>query len=327
MVEDFLKGDTMTEEQKKEKEEKSSSPVPWQKFLEEYPPGKMAVVSGLFIEQRFQQFPPQFKRPELKLFCSSNACQRRQYFEEIGDFSEVKLDDDLHLRCIFLSYRCKNCESTLKNFAVAYCYRSNASPSLAYKFGELPAFSVSVSPRLIELIRPNEELFKAGCDSENQGMGIGAFAYYRRVVNNQKDRIIDKIIEVIEETEEPNIAGELKTKLEKAKKVWFTQGVKEIQSGLPTSLFVSFKRSNENNPLLILHQAASEGLHIKSDEECLAAARSMREMMLFLAERLQEIVKDHSRWRDAAKSLMKFKHTKTKKSESNQSEGKAKQKE
>jgi hypothetical protein len=39
-----------------------------------------------------------------------------------------------------------------------------------------------------------------GRRAENQGMGIGAFAYYRRVVENQKNRIIAEIKRVAEKT-------------------------------------------------------------------------------------------------------------------------------
>jgi len=46
---------------------------------------------------------------------------------------------------------------------------------------------------VITLIGPDREIFLRGRRAENQGLGIGAFAYYRRVVENQKGRIITQI--------------------------------------------------------------------------------------------------------------------------------------
>jgi hypothetical protein len=49
---------------------------------------------------------------------------------------------------------------------------------------------------LINLIGPDREIFRQGRRAENRGLGIGAFAYYRRVVENQKNRIIAEIAKV-----------------------------------------------------------------------------------------------------------------------------------
>jgi hypothetical protein len=40
------------------------------------------------------------------------------------------------------------------------------------------------------------ENFCAGRRAESQGIGIGTFAYYRRVFDNRRSRIIDGIIKV-----------------------------------------------------------------------------------------------------------------------------------
>jgi len=40
------------------------------------------------------------------------------------------------------------------------------------------------------------------------------------------------------------------------------------------------------NPLAILHETLSEGLHEKSDEECLVAATDIREILVTLVEKI-----------------------------------------
>ena len=59
-----------------------------------------------------------------------------------------------------------------------------------------PPFGPPTPARVITLIGPDKEYYLKGRRAENQGMGIGAFSYYRRVVENQKNRIIDEVITI-----------------------------------------------------------------------------------------------------------------------------------
>ena len=62
-------------------------------------------------------------------------------------------------------------------------------------------------------------------------MGIGAFGYYRRVVENQKDSILERIIEVAKKVD----AGqEIVESLEKVKsESQFSKAINEIKPGIP----------------------------------------------------------------------------------------------
>ena len=42
----------------------------------------------------------------------------------------------------------------------------------------------------MKLVGPDRDDFLKGRRCENQGLGVGAFIYYRRVVENQKNRIL-----------------------------------------------------------------------------------------------------------------------------------------
>ena len=67
-------------------------------------------------------------------------------------------------------------------------------------YGEYPPFGERTPAKVITMIGPDRDLFLNGRRAENHGLGIGASAYYRRVVENQKDRIFDMIIEAAEAT-------------------------------------------------------------------------------------------------------------------------------
>src|ERR1700734_3781617 len=127
-----------------------------------------------------------------------------------------------------------------------------------YKFGELPVYGPPTPSRLISLIGPDRELFLQGRRCENQGLGIGAFVYYRRVVENQKNRILERIIDVAQTLGAPS---EMVATLTEAKtETQFSKAMHSVKDAMPDSL-----KLRGQNPLTLLHNALSDGLHARDD--------------------------------------------------------------
>ena len=76
----------------------------------------------------------------------------------------------------------------------------------------------------MRLIEPDRDLFLKGRRAESAGLGIGAFTYYRRIVEANKDRLLDEVIRLARhEGVEPSIIK----KLESAKsEVSFSKALK-----------------------------------------------------------------------------------------------------
>ena len=122
----------------------------------------------------------------------------------------------------------------------------------AIKVGEWPPFGPKVSPRVISILGENKDLFLMGRRSEIQGLGIGALAYYKRVIRNQKVHIFDEIIRVMRRS------GSSDSKIEKLKSAkkekHFKDAVALISDAMPQALLI-----NGYNPLALLDQAISKG--------------------------------------------------------------------
>jgi hypothetical protein len=171
------------------------------------------------------------------------------------------------------------------------------SDGTVVKYGELPAFGPPTSSKVISLIGPDRDSYLKGRQAENRGLGIGAFAYYRRVVENQKNRLLDEIIRVAERTKAPRATIEL---LSSAKdETQFSRAVEMVKDAIPPTMLI-----DGHNPLTLLHSALSQGLHAQSDEECLALAGSIRVVLEELAERASTALKDHAELRTALGRLM-----------------------
>jgi hypothetical protein len=261
-------------------------------FLEDVPPGQLRTVADLIVykDQRLI-----LNLPELLLHCdTSEKCDGMRQFRCYSDVGAARDQTDYK----FVTYVCKNCTQSLKTFALRVSIPSKSGYSgQALKLGEFPNFGPSTPPRLTRLLGADKDLFLKGRRAENQGMGIAAFAYYRRVIESQKNAIFDEIIRVAKGiSADPKMIEDL----ELAKKqVQFTSAVEAVKHGIPPVLMI-----NGHNPLTLLHSALSEGLHEKSDADCLAWATDMRIVIAEFVERMAQAMKDNAELRTSVSRLL-----------------------
>ena len=234
-----------------------------------------------------------FSSPDITLFCESEHCNGPRLFQDV---SQPHLDVG-RSKLAFVTYRCKNCTSKTKVFALWMKLASDTLGGSVFKYGEVPAFGPPTPAHLITLIGPQRDLFLKGRRSENQGLGIAAFAYYRRIVEDQKDRIFDQIIKVCNRL---GTDTELVQELAAAKKeTQFSKAIASIKHALPQALLV-----RGQNPLTLLHSALSEGMHAQTDEECLELATSIRVVLADFVERAAQALSDEAEIASAVSRLM-----------------------
>ena len=168
---------------------------------------------------------------------------------------------------------------------------------LIEKLGEFPAFGPSTPARLMRMLQNNRDLFLKGRRCESQGLGIAAFAYYRRVVEDQKSKIIEEIIRACQllniDEEHINIFEQAKSEHQ------FKKSMELLKNHIPDTLFVGGQ-----NPFTLLHSALSHGIHNESDQHCLEIAQSIRIILSELSERIGLILKNDSEIRDAISVLL-----------------------
>ena len=181
----------------------------------------------------------------------------------------------------------------------------NDDSVLIVKLGEWPPFGPRTSNRLLRMLGNDKDLFLLGRRAENQGLGIGAFTYYRRVVENQKNRLIDEIIKVVNKVE--NSPNDIVADLVNAKETFqFSQAIKDIKLAVPKALEVEGR-----NPLLILHSALSAGIHDKNDDECLELAKTIRLVLVELVKKLELALAEKKELRDAVSKLLQTQKERT----------------
>jgi hypothetical protein len=283
--------DKKTEDVKEEIEYQTIS-----EFLESTPPNQLIHISDISVwKSTGYATYSKLRTPEIQLHCDNEKCNGIRFFRCVSDEETLKIKD---FKFMYVTYRCSNCQSIEKTYSLAAKVDFDGKPSgECYKFGELPTYGPPVPPKLITLIGPDRDEFLKGRRCENQGLGVGAFIYYRRVVEKQKNRIIEEIIKVSEKIGAPREKiNLLKTAISEPQ---FTRALDMAKDSMPESLLI-----NGHSPILLLYRALSEGIHDLTDEQCLEYAGSVRVVLGELSERLSQALKDEAELSKALSSLM-----------------------
>ena len=91
--------------------------------------------------------------------------------------------------------------------------------------------------------------------------------------------------------------------LEAAKEeVQFKKALASVKDAIPQALLI-----DGHNPLTMLHTALSDGLHQQNDERCLELAHDIRVVLIELAERMGQALKDEAELNAAIKRLTSVK--------------------
>lgn len=262
-------------------------------FFENIPPGKTVLIKNL---GRRATTGSTFllQTPVIQLHCETDTCQGIRFFEPSDREFLTPEERKEH----FLTFVCRNCKKTSKTYAFWSRLSKDEVNGELMKFGEHPPFGPPTPARVITLIGGERDYYLKGRRAENQALGIAAFAYYRRVVENQKTRIIDEITRVAQKVgASEDVLKDLATARAETQ---FSKAVDAIKHGIPQSLLI-----DGHNPLVLLHSALSEGLHAQTDEQCLELATSIRVVLTELVERMSLALKEEVELSTAVTRLLR----------------------
>ena len=280
----------------------SETPIlTFSEFLSDTPPHTPVTVNDHSCQTSYVSY--ELNAPTINIHCDTDNCRDKGLLT--FRCVEAKKNDFKNFHKIAdYRYLCSNCRATEKFFSLIYAHDKDQFggeiTTVCIKVGEYPNYGAPVPARLIKIIGPDRELFLKGRRCENQGLGVGAFSYYRRVIENQRDRLFDQIIKITQTIEPGSL---LIHELESAKnETQFTKSVDAIKTALPQTLLI-----NGHNPLTLLHGALSQGLHAGSDEECLELASMIRTVLTEFAKKVAAATNENKELVDAVTRLNQLK--------------------
>ena len=259
-------------------------------FLESVPPGTKRAISDLFLISSGSWI---LGIPDIELHCSIETCRGVRIFGCGGvPYAPARGDS----RNLFFTYTCRNCKTGFKTYALLV-FREQDDVGSAVKYGEIPPFGPPLSARLLKMAGADGDLLRKGRRAENQSLGIGAFVYYRRVVENQKDQLLKDIHKAAVRL---GAGEELLDSIDRAiQETRFSEALKLVKDAIPDGLKVK-----GHNPLMLLHKALSKGVHEQNDEECLERAQLIRDVLDRLVANIVRVAKEEREFDDAVKKLL-----------------------
>jgi hypothetical protein len=177
-------------------------------------------------------------------------------------------------KVVRMQYHCTSCRKFWRYFFLKFDPEGN----YVMKVGQEPPWEITPDRTLERMLDSRADYYKKGLVCESQGYGIGAFAYYRRIVEETIDDLLVDIADLM--------AGEDRERyleaIEEVKKTTVTQDKIELVKDLLPPIL----RPGGMNPLAALHAVLSEGLHQEPDERCLELAATIREALIFLVNQV-----------------------------------------
>ena len=191
-----------------------------------------------------------------------------------------------------LNYICAYCEDYHRFFAI----KMGEGLKTIEKVGQFPPWSIKIEKNLKKLLGEYSEYYKKGKTCESQSYGIGAFAYYRRIIED----IIGELLELI-----PNLmtGEELQKYNEALEKVRGTKNTQDkiafVKDLLPPILI-----PEQFNPLKTIYDVLSTGLHGRTDDECLNDAELIRTSLIFLVNAILSRRKEQLEYTESMKKIL-----------------------
>ncbi len=276
--------------------------MPNKQFLEEYPLYKKYNTDWTFNHNYPHTFIGlgQLPKPSIHMVCS--FCDSEQTFNMDGQYYDSKFEQNqpVHDQIKELRYICSGCNRGLRVFLINFVFsvpdEDGNSIIVLEKVGQIPPWTIKMDSGLENILGDHSILYKRGLINESQGYGIGAHSYFRRIV----EEVIDELLNSIYNLVEPSEKEEYQEALDKTKKTRVTQEkIDLVKDLLPPSL-----KPDNINPLTVIHSALSEGLHDLSDEECLEQAELIRNSLVFLINQIIRTRSSAQSFTDSMKKLL-----------------------
>lgn len=241
--------------------------MPHREFIETYPLYKpLALQVPVTIDQ--------LQKVSINMSCEE--CASNQTFVMTNEYWHGKPYSNFpsESAALSLEYVCVSCQSYERNFQI----KVSDDRSSILKIGQYPSWDIRGDKNVERLLGEHKSYLRRGLICESHGYGIAAFAYYRRIVEETIDSLLDQIPQLLtgEELQIYNNA------LAETKKTRVTaEKIDLVKDLLPAVL-----RPEGMNPLRVLHETLSEGLHAETDDECLRSAEVVRSILTFLAAQI-----------------------------------------
>lgn len=196
------------------------------------------------------------------------------------DDTTHKLDFKFHIHGI-----CQSCKASI-DFLIRtisdkeWDRRNEGLTIYLQKVGQYPAYDISLNNNLKKYLSEEDQIiYKKALTCLSISYGIGSYAYFRRIIENE----IKKIIKDISELEFDGVQNVRDAFFDYQKDFQMSKLIDVINKHLPLSL-----KELGDNPIRLLYEQLSGGIHGFTDEECVKKSVSIDILINYVVKKINE---------------------------------------
>lgn len=231
---------------------------------------------------------------EIDAFCEH--CDQRRPFQDLrsrGGGTGMRVEA-LKTGTTYFTFSCVSCRKSQRDYLVEQLV--DGETIKIQKYGERPRAKLSRNRALQKFLKDDLENYEKAFICLSHEYGIAAFAYFRRVVENNIFRLLDLVQEDAQaSSEDPELLSALQELRGDAP---MSEKIRLANKALPNHL-----KPDGLNPLGKLYQVLSEGVHALSEEECLEKAKSTSECLTFLISEIASRKEHRARFKSMVGQL------------------------
>lgn len=240
---------------------------------------------------------------DMRLHCETPQCNGMRRHKYCGG-GTVPLEERVYYS--YAMYSCEDCKAAGIIFGIkAEASAARSFEGICTKIYQEPQFGHPIPKRLFQIIgEANREYFLQARRAIARSLGVGAYAYYRRIVENTKFELVKAVLDVAKAANAAASQIQLLTKAQS--ETQFSKAIEMLagESAIPPVLLI-----DGHNPLSLLHDLLSEGIHQYSDAECLQRAQDAEVILCEIADRMQIALTEHKAVKTAITNIMNRKAT------------------
>lgn len=191
----------------------------------------------------------------------------------------------------YLNFTCVSCKNETHTFWVEQQVTEDTVK--LKKFGQKPRKKLERDSKLQRFFKADSDYYEKALISLSNGYGIAAFAYFRRIIEQNINQLLDLLLSELDSTDTDS---PIKIAIDELRKESpMSDKIKIANNALPEYL-----KPDGLNPLGTIYSLLSEGVHSLTDEQCLAKAESLQACLSFLVSELAS----RKRHKDSFKKLV-----------------------
>lgn len=230
---------------------------------------ELEFLSNIYssTEIRESYFKNEFLDYCFSTICTCQSCKKEKVYFLLHVYSDKKLSQKIGV-------------VNAEDFGQGYRADEPDANIFIEKTGIFPETKVKVNKEINKFLnKDNKTFYYKGLKALNNNLGVGALGYFRRIVESELMHIVQEISSL--PNSDKGSIQKLLDNYEKNKKV--SAIYENIFPFLPLSL-----QSINYNPLMLLYNQTSEGLHRYTEEESLDKAHKIKSLLDFVIIKINE---------------------------------------